>query len=131
MTLDGKVILVEKIVRTIPYGFMGILFPIYLVQLRFGPFVIGVILALPVASSAGYTLIASIFADRFGRMRALAFFALTDAIAGALLVSSQAPWAPVAAGIVGNMTVGSGEVGPFLSLEQAILPGTSNGARRT
>ena len=131
MTLDGKMILAEKIVRTIPYGFMGVLFPIYLSLLRFGPFEIGVILALTVASSAAYTLIASIFADRLGRARTLAFFAFTDAIAGALLFSSASWWAPVAAGIVGNMTVGSGEVGPFLSLEQAILPGTSASTRRT
>ena len=35
------------------------------------------------------------------------------------------------AGIVGNMTVGAGEVGPFLSLEQAILPQTSDARHRT
>ena len=131
MTPDGKLILIEKIVRTVPYGFLGVLFPIYLSQLGFGSFSVGVVLALTIASSAAYTLIASIFADRFGRVRTLVFFALTDAIAGALLFSSASWWAPVAAGIVGNMTVGSGEVGPFLSLEQAILPGTSASTRRT
>ena len=132
MTSDGKLILVEKTVRTIPYGFLGVLFPIYLSsQLGFGSVEIGVVLALTVASSAAYTLIASVFADRLGRVRTLVFFALTDAVAGALLFSSKSWWAPVAAGIVGNMTVGSGEVGPFLSLEQAILPGTSPSNRRT
>jgi hypothetical protein len=44
---------------------------------------------------------------------------------------STAWWAPVFAGIVGNMTVGAGEVGPFLSLEQAILPRTTGSNRRT
>ena len=131
MNFDGKLILTEKLVRTLPYGFLGVLFPIYLSQLGFGPIEIGVVLALTVASSAVYTLIASLFADRLGRVRTLVFFALTDAVAGALLFSSVSRWAPVAAGIVGNMTVGSGEVGPFLSLEQAILPGTASGTRRT
>ena len=131
MTTDGKVILAEKIVRTVPYGFLGVLLSVYLSQLGFGALGIGVVLALTVASSAVYTLIASIFADRLGRKRTLIFFALTDALAGLLLFSSSAWWSPVAAGIVGNMTVGAGEVGPFLSLEQAILPGTSDGARRT
>jgi predicted MFS family arabinose efflux permease len=60
----------------------------------------------------------------------LIFFALTDALAGALLFFNSV-WAPVAAGIIGNMTVGAGEVGPFLTLEQAILPGASEGSRRT
>jgi len=131
LTRDGKIILVEKAVRTVPYGFLGVLFSVYLSQLSFGTFQIGVVLALTVASSAIYTLIASIFADRLGRKRTLIFFALTDALAGAILFSSDSWWAPVAAGIVGNMTVGAGEVGPFLSLEQAILPIASHGTRRT
>ena len=132
MTKDGKVVLIEKAVRTVPYGFLGVLFSVYLSkELGLGAFLIGVVLALTVASSAIYTLIASVFADRLGRKRTLIFFALTDAMAGALLFSSDSLWAPLAAGIVGNMTVGAGEVGPFLTLEQAILPGASDGKRRT
>lgn len=131
MVKDGKIILFEKAVRTIPYGFLGVLFAVYLSQLGFDPIAIGIVLALTVASSAIYTLATSVFADRLGRKRTLIFFALTDAVAGALLFSSDSWWAPVAAGIVGNMTVGAGEVGPFLSLEQAILPATSDRARTT
>src|SRR5256885_4338461 len=131
MNKDGKVVLVEKAVRTVPYGFLGVLFSVYLSkELGLGAFLIGVVLALTVASSAIYTLVASVFADRLGRKRTLIFFALTDALAGALLFSSDSLWAPVAAGIVGNMTVGAGEGGPFLTLEQAILPGASASLRR-
>src|SRR5438128_8316828 len=132
MNEDGKVVLVEKAVRTVPYGFLGVLFSVYLSkELGLGAFLIRVVLALTVASSAIYTLVASVFADRIGRKRTLIFFALTDAMAGALLFSSDSLWVPVAAGIVGNMTVGAGEVGPFLTLEQAILPGASDSRRRT
>jgi len=109
MNEDGKVVLVEKAVRTVPYGFLGVLFSVYLSkELGLGAFLIGVVLALTVASSAIYTLVASVFADRIGRKRTLIFFALTDAMAGALLFSSDSLWVPVAAGIVGNMTVGAG-----------------------
>src|SRR3989454_4330801 len=131
MAKDGKIILIEKAVRTVPYGFLGVLFSVYLSQLGLDAFLIGVVLALTVASSAIYTLVASVFADRLGRKRTLIFFALTDAMAGALLFSSNSLWAPVAAGIVGNMTVGAGEGGPFLTLEQAIFPGVSDSKRRT
>src|SRR5437016_8277456 len=131
MAKDGKVVLIEKAVRTVPYGFLGVLFSVYLSQLGLDAFLIGAVLALTVASSAIYTLVASVFADLLGRRRTLIFFALTDAVAGALLFSSNSLWAPVAAGIIGNMTVGAGEVGPFLTLEQAILPGASDTRRRT
>ena len=59
------------------------------------------------------------------------FFAFMDFVAGGILFLSSAWWAPVLAGIVGNMTVGAGEVGPFLSLEQAILPKTCDSKHRT
>ncbi len=128
---DGKIVLAEKIVRTIPYGFLAVLFPVYLSQLGFGPVQIGIVLTLTVGTSALYTLVASLYADRIGRRRTLVFFALTDALAGALLLVSTSWWAPVAAGIVGNMSVGAGETGPYLSLDQAILPKTADLHRRT
>jgi MFS family permease len=128
---DGRLILVEKAVRTIPYGFLGVIYGIYLGQLGFPPFLIGFVLTLTVLSSAVYTFVISFLADRIGRRKTLVFFALTDAVAAGLLLSSTSWWAPALAGIVGNMTVGAGEVGPFLSLEQAMLPQTARADRRT
>jgi len=128
---DGKTVFLEKTIRTVPYGFLGVIFGVYLSQLGFSAFEIGVVLTLTVLSSAFYTFIVSFIADRIGRRRTLIFFALTDFVAGSLLFLSTAWWAPVFAGIVGNMTVGTGEVGPFLSLEQAMLPKTCDSNRRT
>ncbi len=88
-------------------------------------------LTLTILSSALYTFVISFVADRFGRRRTLVFFALTDFVAGTLLFTTTAWWGPVLAGIVGNMTVGAGEVGPFLSLEQAMLPRSVDSDRRT
>lgn len=131
MDLDGKLVLVEKSVRTIPYGFLGVLFAVYLAQLGFDSLLIGIVLTATVLSSALYTFSVSFVADRLGRRRTLVFFALMDSVAGSLLFLSTAWWAPVLAGIVGNMTVGAGEVGPFLSLEQAIIPKTCEPKHRT
>lgn len=128
---DGKLIFLEKTVRTVPYGFLGVIFGIYLAQLGFSSFAIGIVLTLTVLSSAVYTFVISFVADRIGRRKTLIFFALADVVAGVLLFSSADWWAPVLAGIVGNMTVGAGEVGPFLSVEQAILPQTCRSERRT
>src|SRR2546426_3242654 len=128
---DGKLIFLEKTIRTVPYGFLGVLFGVYLAQLGFSPGAIGIVLTATVLSSGFYTFVISFVADRIGRRKTLVFFALTDAVAGILLLVSTGWWAPVLAGVVGNMTVGAGEVGPFLSLEQAILPRTSRSDRRT
>ena len=131
MSGDGKLIFVEKALRTVPYGFLSVAFSLYLKYLGFSDFAIGVVLTLTILSSALYTFVVSFVADRIGRRRTLVFFALTDVAAGALLLGSTAWWAPVFAGVVGNMTVGAGEVGPALSLEQAMLPRTCRPERRT
>src|SRR5213594_2249811 len=115
---DGRLIFLEKTVRTVPYGFLGVIFGVYLDQLGFTKVAIGIVLTATVLSSGLYTFV-------------IIFVALTDFDAGTLLFVSTDWWAPVLAGIVGNMTVGAGEVGPFLSLEQAILPRTSRSDRRT
>ena len=128
---DGQLILLEKAVRTVPYGFLGVIYAVYLAQLGVDPFLIGVVLTLTVVSSALYTFIISFLADRIGRRKTLVFFALMDVFAAGLLLSSTTWWAPALAGIVGNMTVGAGEVGPFLSLEQAMIPQTTRTDRRT
>ncbi len=129
--LDGRLILIEKSVRTIPYGFLGVLFGVYMAQLGFDSVLIGVVLTATVFSSALSTFSVSFVADRFGRRRTLVFFAIMDFVAGSFLFFSTAWWAPVLAGIVGNMTVGAGEVGPFLSLEQAIIPKIFDSKHRT
>src|SRR3989442_14807068 len=128
---DGKLIFLEKTVRTVPYGLLGVIFGVYLGQLGFTPVAIGIVLTATILSSGLYTFVVSFVADRLGRRKTLVFFALTDFVAGTLLFISTDWWAPVLAGIVGNMTVGAGEIGPFLSPEQTILPRTSPSHRPT
>jgi MFS family permease len=128
---DGKLVFVEKCVRTVPYGFLGALYAVYMDKLGLSAFAIGVVLTVTVFTSSFYTFIISFIADRIGRKRTLIFFAMMDFAAGSVLFLSSAWWSPILAGIVGNMTVGAGEVGPFLSLEQAILPQTCDSKHRT
>src|SRR3989454_8293622 len=100
---DGKLIFLEKTIRTVPYGFLGVIFGVYLAQLGFTPVAIGIVLTATVLSSALYTLVISFIADRIGRRKTLVFFALTDVVAGAPLFASQDCWGPGLAGTAGNI----------------------------
>src|SRR3989449_1420168 len=86
---DGKLIFLEKTIRTVPYGFLGVIFGVYLSQLGFTPVAIGIVLTATVLSSALYTLVISFLADRIGRRKTLIFFALADLVAGTLLFVSR------------------------------------------
>ena len=84
---DGKLLFLEKTVRTVPYGFLSVAFSLYLQYLGFSIVQIGIVLTLTILSSALYTFVISFVADRLGRRKTLVFFALTDLAAGALLFS--------------------------------------------
>src|SRR2546425_9249754 len=87
MSKDGKIVLVEKAVRTVPYRFLGVLFSVYLSkELGLGDFLIGVVFALTVAWCSIYTLVASGLPDRIGRKRTFIFFVLIQGMAGGLLL---------------------------------------------
>src|SRR2546422_10112457 len=64
---DGRLIFLEKTVRTAPYGFLGAIFGVYLRQLGFTPVAIGIALTATILSSALYTFVVSFAAHRTGR----------------------------------------------------------------
>src|SRR5256886_10661547 len=82
---DGRLIFLEKTVRTVPYGFLGVIFGVYLGQLGFTPGAIGIVLTATILSNGLNTFVVSFVAYRIGRCKTLFFFPLTAFAAGTLL----------------------------------------------
>src|SRR5438045_3613232 len=70
-------------------------------------------------------------AERLGARVALGALAALSALAGVLLLVSEHPWMVVLAAMIGNVAVGTGETGPFLSIEQVVVARAVPAARRT
>src|SRR2546427_13151768 len=70
-------------------------------------------------------------AERLGARAALGALALLSVLAAALLLVSEHPWVVVLAAMIGNVAVGTGETGPFLSIEQVVVARAVTGPRRT
>src|SRR5262249_47188674 len=70
-------------------------------------------------------------AERLGARAALGILAALSALAAALLLAFDHPWVVVLAAMIGNVAVGTGETGPFLSIEQVVLTRAVAGPRRT
>jgi MFS family permease len=70
------------------------------------------------------TLLFSFIADRWGRRRVLISCAALMAVSGLAFALVDNIWLLLAASLTGTISATSGEVGPFLALEQAILPQT-------
>ncbi len=113
------------------YGSLSVVLALYLAQIGLSGEQIGLLITGTLIGDAVISLLIAGIADRLGRKQMLlagtglmvfagAVFALTDNIA--LLA---------VAAIVGTISPSDKEVGPFLSIEQAILPQTAPDTNRT
>ena len=121
---DGKLILGARAARAFSYGFLSVILAIYLHLLGFSEILIGVVLTATLVNGIVFNILSSIYADRIGRRRFLMFYALLMAVSALVFFISDNYLALIAAALVGTINVTGSEVGPFLSLEQAILPQT-------
>jgi MFS family permease len=128
---DGRLILSARAVRTFAYGFQSVLLGVYMKQAGFAPWQVGAVLTATLLGSAALTALFAATADHVGRRRLLQLSALFMSASGAAFAFTT--WYPllVLAALTGTVGATSGEVGPFLSLEQAMLPQTVDDARRT
>jgi MFS family permease len=121
MGRNARLVFVAKTTRTFCYGFLGVLFPVYLTRLGFGAAELGVAITLTLIASAAMTFAIRRPAERFGSRAALLAQAALILISAALFLLTREPWIVVAAAMIGNLAVGTGETGPFLSLEQVVV----------
>jgi len=121
MERDARCIFVAKVVRTFCYGGLGVFFPIYLTDLGLDAGQLGLAITLTLLASAGMTYLIRRPAERYGARAVLMAQAALIAVAAATFLLTREPWLVVAAAMIGNLAVGTGETGPFLSLEQVAV----------
>lgn len=124
-------VLVAKSARTFCYGFLGILLPLYLADLGLDARGVGLAITCTLAGSAALTWAVRRPAERFGGRAALMGLAALSAVAAALMLLTSQAWLVVLAAMLGNVAVGTGETGPFLSVEQVVIARAAAGPRRT
>jgi MFS family permease len=121
MSRDGRLVFLAKAARTFCYGFLGVFFPVYLTDLGLGAGELGMAVTLTLLASAAMTYAIRRPAERYGPRAALMAQSALIVLSASLFLGSRDPWVLVAAAMVGNLAVGTGETGPFLSLEQVIV----------
>jgi MFS family permease len=131
VSADGRRILAARALRNFAYGFASVLLGIYLEALGYTATHVGGVLMATLLGSALLSLLFAAVADRWGRRRVLAGSAGLMACTG-VIYALGAPYPVLVLGaLTGTLGATSGEIGPFLSLEQAILPQTCPDGRRT
>lgn len=130
MNPDGILLLSAKFLRTFTYGILTVSLVIYLATIGFTSFQIGIVLSSTVLGGVFSTLFVVFFADSLGRRKSLSVLSLFTVLAGIILVFTS-DFVLLAVGLfVGSLSLTGGEVGPFLSVEQSIIPQISAEAER-
>ncbi len=128
---DVLAVFVAKTARTFCYGFLGVLLPIYLSELGVSPTGVGAAITLTLAGSAALTWAVRRPAERRGAPPVLMALGALSAAAALILLAARDPRLVVLAAMVGNVAVGTGETGPFLTLEQVLIARAVDAGRRT
>ena len=131
LSRDGWLLFATCGVRSFAYGFLSVVLGLYLDGIGLTTTAIGWIFAAALAGGAVMTIIITTVADSFGRKTLLILGAVLMATAGWVFAVSNDPWLLALAAIFGTISPSGKEVGPFLSIEQAILPETTQDQHRT
>lgn len=129
--IDIALLFTTRITRLFAYGFLSVVLALYLEQVGLSEQAIGVLLTLTLVGDAGISLWITISADRLGRRRMLVLGAALMILAGVVFISTGNPLVLTIAAILGVISPSGSEIGPFLSIEQAVLSQLLPHQRRT
>jgi len=131
LSVDGKRLLLTRVLRTFAYGYLAVILGLYLDKLGMGPVQVGLIFTSAIAGSAMMTVFWSLIADRYGRRRTVATMALLMAVGGIAFAVASDFWWLLLGAFTGTISATSSEVGVFQTVEQAVLPQTAPDEKRT
>jgi MFS family permease len=128
--MDRVLLLAARGLRAFGFGFAAVLIGVHLERRGLNAALIGLTLGVGLAAASLSGLASASLASRFGRRRVLAGSGILMALTGLDLAMATQPAFLVAAGITGMLGAASVDLGPFASVEQAVLAEAVPPARR-
>lgn len=119
--MDRALLLGARGLRAFGFGFAAVLIGVHLERRGLPPALIGLTLGLGLAAASLSGLASASLASRIGRRRTLFVSGILMALTGLDLALTTHPVLLVAAGITGMLGAASVDLGPFASVEQAVL----------
>ncbi|HXA37477.1 MAG TPA: MFS transporter [Phenylobacterium sp.] len=118
-------------VRGFGDGFTALLLPVYLTNLGYSAFRVGVLTTATLLGSAALTLAVGLAGHRFPAKRLLFAACVLMAATGLAFSQAHAFWPLVIVGFVGTLNPSGGDVSLFLPLEQSLLAHAGPPSQRT
>lgn len=128
--MDRTLLLAARGLRAFGFGFSAVLVGVYLEARGLSPPLIGLTLGIGLAAASLSGLASATLAARWGRRRVLALSGVLMALTGLDLALATAPVLLILGGVTGMLGAASVDLGPFASVEQAVLAETASPAKR-
>lgn len=128
---DVALVFIAKTARTFCYGFLGVAFPVYLSSLGMNAVGVGASVTMTLVGSAILTWAVRRPVERWGARTALLGLGALSVLAAVIFLFARQAAPVVVAAMLANLAVGTGETGPFLSIEQVIIARATTAKRRT
>src|ERR1700674_1254155 len=120
LTRDGALLFLTRFTRLFSYGALSVVLVFYLTGLGFSESQTGMLLTLTLLGDTVVSLFLTTQADRIGRRLMLITGAILITSAGVIFASTHNLLFLAVAGTIGVISPSGNEVGPFLSIEQAL-----------
>jgi MFS family permease len=130
-TRDITLLFAARFARMFAYGLLSLVLVLYLARIGIDHRTIGVLVSATFAGDLVISTWMTTRADRVGRRRVLVAGALLMALAAVAFLSTRALPLLLVAAIIGVISPGGNDVGPFLPVEQAALSQELEPSRRT
>ena len=121
MRRDNALLLATRGLRAFGFGFAAVLVALDLERAGLSPTLIGLTLGLGLAAASLSGLASAWLSGRYGRRATLAVVGLLMAATGLDLALAGQPTLLVLSGVTGMLGAASVDLGPFASVEQAVL----------
>lgn len=118
---DTKILCAQRFVRLFAYGMTFLILVHFLAGMGFSEERIGVFMTTTLLGDTVISTLLTAITDKVGRRRVLAAGAAMMSLSGAAFCLSSNYWILVTASVIGVISPGGNEIGPFRAVEEAIL----------
>lgn len=118
---DAMLIILSRTCRMFAFGAVSLTIALFFSELGFSDFRIGLFMTLTLLGDVVLGLVVTLMADGLGRRRVLLAGGLLMAVSGTIFSYFENFWLLLLAAVVGVVSAGGGDFGPFRAIEESML----------
>lgn len=119
--IDALLLILSRTCRMIAFGAVSLTIALFFAELGYSDFRIGLFMTLTLAGDVILGLLLTLMADGLGRRRVLICGGLLMALSGCIFSVLENFWILLLAAVVGVVSAGGADFGPFRAIEESTL----------